>query len=316
MEAAASVSTLNMSRQDWLEYRKRGIGGSDAAAVLGVSRFKGPFAVYVDKTSDMAAMDEPSPVMEMGVRLEEYVAELFTRESGFKVARRNRTYTSREHPCMLANIDRWVVGDKAGLECKTTTRYSWHGWDEGEVPPEYYWQCMHYMAVLGLDHWYLAVLMRDTGGFRWFRMERDDALVAQLIAEEEAFWDRVMRRNPPPASGLDSETDLINGLYPAEKVSPDAADLSGIAHMVASRADLDRDIKERKKTLEALDQQIKLTMGESQEGRSGNYIVSWKAAQRTNVDSKKLLREYPQVYAAVTTLTSYRTFSVKEAKNS
>jgi len=309
---AKSVSTIGMSREDWLEYRKRGIGGSDAAAVLGVSRFKSPFAVYCDKTMDLP--DVSSPVMEMGTRLEEYVAELFSRESGLKVARRNRTYTSKEHPCMLANIDRWVVGDKAGLECKTTTKYSWHGWDEGDVPPEYYWQCMHYMAVLGLDHWYLAVLFRDNGEFRWYRMERDEALVKQLIAEEEAFWERVLKRDPPPASGLDSETELINDLYPAEKVSPDTADLSGIATMVQSRADLDREIKERKKVLDSLDQEIKRVMGETQEAISGRYIVSWKPAQRTSVDSKKLLREYPQIYAAVSTTTSYRTFSVKEAK--
>ena len=307
-----SVSTANMSREEWLAYRRRGIGGSDAAAVLGLSRWKSPFSVYCDKLGLEPSHD--STVMEMGTLLEPYVAELFCRETGKKVARRHQTYTRKEHPCMMANIDRYVVGEHVGLECKTTTKYNNVTWDAGEIPPDYFWQCTHYMAVMGYDHWYLAVLFRDTGDFKYFRLERDEAEIERLTAAEEVFWDNVLKRIPPESSGLESETQLIGELYPAKDAGPDEADLTPVYHEIESRTQLDEEIKRMQKTRDALDQSIKRAMGTCQVGQAGSYRVSWAAMQRSDIDRKKLASDYPQVLADVSRLSSYRRFEIKEAK--
>ena len=304
-----SVSTLKMSREEWLELRRHGIGGSDAAAVLGVSRYKSPFGVYLDKTTEMP--DVTTPVMEMGNLLEDYVAKLFEQESGMKVARRNRTYTNSDHPFMLANIDRYVIGQQAGLECKTTTKYSWKGWDTGEIPPEYYWQCQHYMAVLGYKRWFLAVLFRDTGDFRWMQVDRDDAGIDRMIAAESEFWGRVVGKNPPPASGLESETELIDEMYPAESATGESVDLTSLSEIISTRARLAQELKDGKAAMDALDQQIKRAMGTAQEGKAGNFTVSWKACQRNDIDRKKLAA-FPDVLAAVSSLSSFRRFEIKE----
>ena len=309
---ASSVSTRDMSREEWLRYRRKGIGGSDAAAIIGKSRWKSAFSVYLDKLG--MEDDQTSPVMEMGNLLEGYVAELFTRESGKKVARRNRTYTSKSHPCMMANIDRYVVGEQAGLECKTTTRYNSSDWDAGEVPPEYYWQCMHYMAVLGYDHWYLAVLMRDSGDFRWYRIDRDQAEIDRLIEAEEDFWGLVQRRTPPPTSGLESETDKLNELYPADKANGESVDLTELGRDIQSRVELDKQIKDMSKVREALDQKIKRAMGECQLGRAGSYKVSWAAMQRCDIDKKTLMEQFPEAFRAASKMTGYRRFEIKEVK--
>ena len=307
-----SISTKGMSREDWLALRRNGIGGSDAAAVLGLSRWKSPFSVYCDKIG--LGEDTTSTVMEMGNILEPYVADLFTKESGLKVTRRNMMFISDEHPCMVANIDRAVLHDKAGLECKTTTKYNRSGWDEGEIPPEYYWQCMHYMAVLGLDHWYLAVLFRDTGAFKWFKIERDGTEIAKLIEAEEAFWQLVVKRTPPPTSGLESETEELSEMYPASTVNGETADLSEVYTDLGYRAIIQDEIAKQKKVVEAIDQKVKRLMGSNQYGQAGEYVVSWPAYQKCEIDRDKLRTEYPQVFAAVSSMTDYRRMTIKKLK--
>lgn len=314
MSTADSVSTLCMSRDDWLTYRKRGIGGSDAAAIIGANRYRSPFLVYADKVG--LGLPEPdSPVLELGNVLEPYVADRFARESGMRVRRSNRTYTSRAYPWMMANVDRVIVGDNAGLECKTTTRNNNADWDAGEIPPEYYWQCMHYMAVLGYDHWYLAVLFRDTGEFKWVRIERDEEQVSLLIQAEQAFWEaHVMRRVPPPTSGMKDETDALSALYPGEMSRPDVTDLTDITDMLAHRTRLNAQIKQMQTLSDSIDQQIKRRMETSQEGRAGSYRIYWKPVSSHRVDSAMLKRDYPEIYKAVAKETTSRRFEFKEAK--
>ena len=87
--------------------------------------------------------------MRQGRDLEEYVARRFMEESGLKVRRSNKMYRSVDHPFMLADVDRLVVGEDAGLECKTASPYSANQWKDGKVPPHYLAQCLHYMTVDG-----------------------------------------------------------------------------------------------------------------------------------------------------------------------
>lgn len=312
--STSSVSTIGMTREEWLQYRKRGIGGSDAAAVIGASRWKSPFSVYADKIG--LELPEPSSfVLELGNVLEQYVADRFVRESGMRVRKCNRTYTSKSYPFMMANIDRVIVGDNAGLECKTTTRNNSADWDSGDVPPEYYWQCMHYMVVLGYDHWYLAVLFRDTGEFRWFRIDRDEEQISLLIQAELAFWfDHVCKRVPPPTSGLKDETDALSALYPGELSSPDVTDLTDITDLLAHRSRLCDQAKQMDKLIESIDQQIKRRMETSQEGRAGATRIYWRPVTSRRVDSKLLAANYPEIYKAVAKPITSRRFEVKEAK--
>jgi len=307
-----SIITKGMSREDWLEHRRHYIGGSDAAAVLGLSRFKSPFAVYMDKIG--LGEDKTSTVMEMGNLLEGYVAELFERESGLKVQRRHRMYISEDHPFMAANIDRAVLRDPGGLECKTTTRFNNSAWDEGEIPPEYYWQCMHYMAVTKAPHWYLAVLFRDNGDFKWFKIVADHEEITKLIQAEEAFWERVQKRLPPETSGLESETKALNEMYPADSVVGDTADLTELVNDLGYRAILREEIGKQEKLVEMIDQKIKRAMGFCQVGQGGQFAVTWKAYQRVEIDRDKLRTEYPKVFREVSKMSDYRKLAVKKLK--
>src|SRR5690625_1924567 len=154
------VLTLGMSREEWLRERKTGIGGSDAAAVLGFSPWVSPFELYIDKTSEHVE-EIDNEAIHWGNVLEDVVAEEFTRRTGKKVRRRNQTFRHKEHEFMIANIDRDVVGERALLECKTTNAFNLDAWDGEQIPPAYICQLQHYMSVLDYEKAYIAVLIRS-----------------------------------------------------------------------------------------------------------------------------------------------------------
>ena len=152
------VSTRNLSKEDWLRYRKCGITGTDAGAILGLNPYRSAFQVYHDKISDTTENID-NEAMRQGRDLEDYVAQRFTEATGLKVRRANAIYQSEEHPLLLADFDRLIVGQKAGLECKTVSPFSADKWADGKIPAHYLAQVDHYLAVSGFDCWYVAALI-------------------------------------------------------------------------------------------------------------------------------------------------------------
>ena len=118
----STIPTAGMAREEWLQLRKTGFGGAAAGAVCGLTPYAGPMSVYRDKTSDVVE-DRDNEAMRQGRDLEDYVARRFAEETGLKVRRSRKMYRSRVYPFMLADVDRLVVGEDAGLECKTANAY-------------------------------------------------------------------------------------------------------------------------------------------------------------------------------------------------
>ena len=116
-----TVSTKDMSRESWLWFRRHSIGGSDAAAIVGLNNFRSPLGVWLDKMGKVEEEPE-TEAMRLGRDLEEYVAERFTEATGKKVRRKNAIIYNSAYPFAHANIDREIVGEKAVLECKTTSK--------------------------------------------------------------------------------------------------------------------------------------------------------------------------------------------------
>ena len=125
-----TILTVGMGHEEWLRLRKTGLGGSDAGAICGLNPYASPMSVYKDKTSD-GVDGEDSESMRQGRDLEDYVARRFMEATGLKVRRSNQMYRSREHPFMIADVDRLVTGKDAGLECKTASAYSSDKWKDG-----------------------------------------------------------------------------------------------------------------------------------------------------------------------------------------
>lgn len=296
-------------RANWLELRKNGIGGSDAAAILGLSKWSSPLAVYADKLG-LVPEREDNEAMRQGRDLEEYVAQRFTEQTGLKVRRENHILVNDEHPFMHANIDRRITGENIGLECKTTSVYNRTDFEEGDVPPEYYTQCQHYMAVTGWPSWYLAVLVLNKG-FHVFKIDRNEDDIAVLIEEEQRFWtEHVLARKPPEPMEQDDET--LSSLYPRDDGG--YVPLYSVSSTLADLIEKKARAKELDAEITALENRVKMALGDASEGSDDNVRVTWKIRTSNRLDTKALKAELPEIYAQYTRESSSRTFLLKEIK--
>ena len=175
-------------RKKWEAMRNIGIGGSDASTIAGINRWKSPYQLWLEKTGQVEPEDiSDNEYVYWGTVLEQLVADRFCELTGKKV-RKCGMMQSLTHEFMLANVDRLVVGENAGLECKTANGFKAKEWEGDNVPDGYYLQCQHYMAVTGCEKWYIACLI---GGnhFVWKEIPRNEEDIAALIEAEGAFWE-------------------------------------------------------------------------------------------------------------------------------
>jgi putative phage-type endonuclease len=311
MTAIELAKTLDMPREEWLELRKKGIGGSDSAAIVGLDRYRSPFDVYADKLGLRPEIPD-NEAMRQGRDLEQYVAERFVEATGKKVRRRNAMLQHPEYPFMIADIDRWVVGENAGLECKTTSVLNRAKFNQGEFPPNYYVQCMHYMAVTGAERWYLAVLVLNNA-FHVFTIERDEAEIQALIEAEKGFWENhVLKQIPPAPDGSEATSEVIKQLFPEAREREEVA-LFGLEEKIEQYLSLDAKIKELERERDAFKQELQLAMADAEFGRAQGYVVEWKNQVRQTLDTKKLKSEHAEIYEKyLKPAQTVRRFMIKE----
>ncbi len=207
------IDTRNMPRDQWLELRKKTIGGSDAASIVGLSAYATPYTVWANKTGRLPD-SEDNEAMRQGRDLEEYVARRWMEVTGKTVRRCNAMLYNSLYPFAHADIDRSVIGENAGLECKTTSTLNIRQFHGVDFPEKYYVQCVHYMAVTGADRWYLAVLVLGKG-FYTFVLERNQEEINALMAAERDFWEFVKNDSPPDLDGLEATGEALQAIYPA-----------------------------------------------------------------------------------------------------
>lgn len=240
---------------EWLAARRCGIGGSDVAGVLGVSRYTGPTGVYYDKLGVLP--DEDNAAMEWGRRLEAAVRLKFADEHPeFHVTEGPGLVAHPDRPWQLATIDGLAAETEGGapvalVEVKTGRAGADDWGDEltDEVPLPYVCQVMWYLDVYGLPGGFLAVLL-DGRDYREYVIEYDVALAAKLRAHCFAFWrDHVRAGVPPQPDGLASTKAVLDSLHRPKKKSTadlpaevvDWARVYGIAHQEINRAQARKD---------------------------------------------------------------------------
>jgi putative phage-type endonuclease len=262
-----------MTHDEWLAERKNGVGGSDAGAICGMNKYRSPFEVYADKL-DLIPPKADSEPMRLGRDLEEYVAKRFSEETGKRVRRHKDFIRNPQYPFAFANVDRLVVGERAGLECKTASPLNLKRYNDGDFPEEYYCQCMHYMAVTGYDRWYLAALIFGVG-LRVFTIERDEDEIKALMDAERSFWECVRNRTPPAVSGSEGDINTVNALY-SEADEGSCVKLVGFDKSLQRRSELKKLKKDIESEMAEIDNNIKLFMGENETAENDRYRITWK----------------------------------------
>ena len=306
-------NTSTMSREEWLDLRRNGIGGSDAAAILGLNPHSSAFSVYMDKLGLSSPVEE-NEAMWLGTQLEPVIAKRFEQESGMTVQRRNQIFQHPEHPWMLANIDRWVISQKAGLEIKTTNLLNRTAFAHGEIPPNYYVQCLHYMAVTGAKEWFLAVCVVGRS-FHIFHLQRSEPEIAALIEAEREFWqDHVLVQNPPLPDGSEQSGLLMRQLYPNSHNDGILVPLYGQEELIKQILMLDSQIQQLEQDSDSLKQQLQLEIGDADGGKAQGYTVWWRSQRKTSFDSKRLQAEQTDLYQQYIRSTTFRKFEIKKDK--
>ncbi|SIO50843.1 putative phage-type endonuclease [Burkholderia sp. GAS332] len=254
------------AREQWLADRQAGIGGSDAAAALGLSRYKTAYQLWAEKTGRLEPenLDDVERIR-FGNIMEEIIAREYARRNDVRVRRKNAIVSHPKYPFMRASVDRLIEGQRRGLECKNVDSMAFRFGEWGEpgtdqVPDEYLLQCHHYMIVLDYSEWHLAACV---GGntLRTYIIERDAQTEEMLIEQEHAFWQFVASDEAPPADYDHATTEaMFKRLYPGTDGDEIALPPS-IAQWHAVKVDADEHIKRYEAVSDAAKNHILETMG-------------------------------------------------------
>ena len=313
-----------MLTPEQLLLRKTGIGGSDAAAIVGLGKYSTPLSVYLDKTTD--AIKETTEVMTRGNVLEPFVQSLFERKTGWKVQNNLQTQRNPDHPFMLANLDGLLPSERAIAEFKTAvytkgTKEEWGDEGTDEIPKHYLIQVAHYASVMNADTVHIGVLFGDEKLFNSYRLlqeireetghpiqfdrlgcdfrvyvyKRHDDLTRKLINKERSFWfDHVLKNNPPAPQ--DGNIDDFLKAYPIANdrvVCVSEADMAKIQRL--------NEIKKQRKELDAQEETakadvLKLFGGSSVLVDSSNApLATWKNKSTTRFDKASFSKVHPSL---------------------
>lgn len=270
-----------IDRQAWLEARRKGIGGTDAAAILGLSRYRTAIDVWEDKLG-LAPERPATAAMEWGLRLEDAIARAYVVETGRpirKVPMRRARHVST-FP-MLGSIDR--LGERV-VEIKTARSDELlgdpEGPPEGRVPPDWYVQGQHYAEIVDRDLVDYAVLVGGSD-FRIVTVPRDRAFGADLVAELGAWWSRYIVGKEQPEVSAD-DLDFLARKYPRDLVDELVA-TAELATAVDLWLDADQAKKDAEKERDGYRALIEDRMGTAGRLLTGSASVSWRAHERTEV---------------------------------
>ena len=306
-----------LSYQDWLQVRRSGIGGSDAAAALGLSPWKSALELWQEKVSEQNQPRQENEAMIWGRIMEPIITREFVRRTGKNVTPMRSMLQAAKWPWMLADLDGLIEDPQRGtgvFEVKTASALKQGEWAEDRCPDAYMLQLAHYMAVTGLSYAVICVLI---GGnkLQWITVDRDDELIASLIQLERRFWQHILTQSPPPVDGSTACAELLSRKYPSSSnaaplILPVDAD-SWIQDYLQAKLD-EETAAERKRLAE---NRIKEVMKEHEKGTSpSGRQATWKTVQSTRIDSARLKKEEPSIWALFSNSSPSRRFSVSEAK--
>lgn len=283
------LDTKTMTREEWLMERRKGIGGSDVATILGLTEnWRTAYELWEEKTNKVPIEESTALRLKVGQKCEQVVADLFTEETGIAVQKRNAIFQHKKYPWLLANIDRYCVGQSCGLECKTVENMGFLKDEWGpsstaeavndKIPFRYYPQVMHYMNVLEMDRFFVAALI-GFADFRWYVIPWDQPLWDGIFDKLEQFWfGNVQADIPPDPVNL---SDLAK-LYSKANLEPIEA-TAQVAYAVQKHVRMKKAEKAIKAQKADLAFEIQSFMGDHNAllGADGSVVTTWKKSAKS-----------------------------------
>lgn len=296
MSYTVYADVRELTHDQWLENRRSGVGGSDAGAIMGVNPYRGAYGVWADKLGKTDPVED-NEALRQGRDFEDYVARRFAEKTGKRVRHEYGMLRSDAWPWMVANIDRRIIGEDAGLECKTSRDIRMKRYKNGDFPLEYYCQCLHYLAVTGWDRWYLAVLVYGTD-LLTFEINRADVEddIGALIQAEDSFWhEYVLPRKQPLPDGLESTTKALGAVWaastPETVIDADEATDALLTRLRVLRADRKRCDEQITET----ENMVKALMQEAEVLRGTGAMATWRGVNVKRLSERKIKEKFPGI---------------------
>ena len=309
------LDKTNMTEDDWQEYRQRqqGIGGSDVATILGLNPYKSAFSLWLEKTGQVESAKLENEFIEWGNILEPVIRSKFASVTGFEVKENPYVLQHDTYEFMVANIDGEVFDPEKGewglLEIKTAGDRMKNDWIDGP-PNHYHLQIQHYLATMEYNYAYVACLI---GGnhFVYFRIERDDYVIDQIITAEKEFMRLVEEKIPPEITGHSSDSAYLSEQYPTDnkETAELSLDLEASAHRYLK---IQEKIKSLQEEADYIKNNIKLEAKDYKVLESSTVRISIPTVKKISFDSKAFANDHPDLYEQYKTKeSSYRNFIVK-----
>lgn len=290
------------------------IGGSDIAAILGLSRYATPLSVWAEKTGQIEKPTGIKPLrMRLGTRMEEVIADLWMEETGKRLNRVTERRTHPKYPYFRAQIDRMVVGEDATWEGKNTNWRLKKDWNDGEAPQEAICQAMWGLAISNKKHSYVSGLI-DSQELRTVKVERDPVLIAEMLKRADAFWNEFVVPKVMPGQITAKDTKTLFDLFPHSEPESSVDLGDEYAKMVENRNALYQDQIALEAQIEKLENEIKAKMGTIEGARAGKWLITWKTQVSKRLDTALLKNNEPEMYLKYTKESPSRVFRIKETK--
>lgn len=315
------------AREEWLQARRKGIGGSEIGAILGLSPYRTPMDVFLEKRGETVPKGNEQ-AMYWGTVLEDVVAHEYQKRTERKVQRVTQMLAHPEHDFMLANIDRAVIVPEISgnvrwkdgrlttnriLECKTANGFAADQWGDvgtDNVPDAYLLQCQWYLGVTRADVADVAVLI---GGqdYRIYSIARDDGLIGDMIEAASEFWQRVQTGIAPDPQSVAEASRKWPSHIAGKSLIVDVTVAEACAELES--------IGQQKKQLEAREDELKTQVmsafGDAEEiTYMGKKLATWKTQTSNRVDTTRLKKEMPDIAAQFTTSSESRVFRLTKSK--
>jgi putative phage-type endonuclease len=315
------MAVQTISKDDVKTNRHEYIGGSDIAVIMGMSRWKTPLKLWAEKTQKLPMPDLSNvEAVQLGVELEQFVADKFAAMTGKAVRRSPKVYQHKEFPYMVAHIDRLVTGTDELLECKTCSFFKKDEWDGEDIPQEYILQVMWYLGITGRKVGYIAVLIGGQS-FKYKRIEFDQELFETMVDAAKEFWACVKNDTPPAIVADDDETlkelwyehsEKYIELYPTDERTTEAVNAheEKIAYLQELKAHI-KSLQDEQKEIEA---HLKDLIKDNEGIESPKYIVTWKMQKSSRFDSKLFKQEHPELAEQYTIETTSRVLRITNNK--
>ncbi|WP_350588123.1 lambda-exonuclease family protein [Psychrobacter sp. 78a-MNA-CIBAN-0178] len=298
------VNTKDLSREDWLQVRKQGIGSSDAAAACGIHPYLSMLELWMIKTGRMSSdIDESiegySPLY-WGKTLEPMVAKYYQEHTGNKVRRVNAILQHPEQPFMLANLDYAITGSEEVqiLECKTAGEHGAKLWKHG-VPLYVTCQVQHQLAVTGKQAAHICVLLCGHEA-KIYKVERDERLIESIMEHERQFWQYVQTGTPPTPDHSESAARALKLLYPTPKSSSklDLREDDGANKLFDKLLNYRNSIADLEQRHDQVKHQLQTLIADNEVAVFSMGAISWKRSKDSiGLDSKAVITAHPELLA-------------------